>query len=130
MRIGINLLFLLPGIVGETETYAMADVFIRPSFKEVWGLVVNEALTSGLYVLCSDRAGAVYDLIREGWNGALFDSHNVENLATLIRRTKEQVEEIRARREAISEHACREFSIERSAKAFFDAIKSVQEEQT
>jgi len=109
--------------------YALADALILPSFKEVWGLVVNEALASGLYVLCSDRAGAAYDLIKEGWNGALFDPHNVEELAMLIQQTKEQIEEIRMRRQAIGEHACREFSIERSAQAFLDAIESVRKEQ-
>jgi len=105
--------------------YALADVFVLPSFKEVWGLVVNEALASGLYVLCSNRAGAAYDLIKEGWNGALFDPCNVEELAMLIQQTKTRIDELRARREAISKHACREFSIERSAKAFLDAIRSV-----
>ena len=110
--------------------YALADVLILPSFEEVWGLVVNEALASGLYVLCSNRAGAAYDLIKEGWNGALFDPHNVEELAMLIRETKGRIEEIRTRREGISHHACREFSIERSAKAFLDAIRTVMEEHT
>jgi len=110
--------------------YALADVLILPSLKEVWGLVVNEVLASGLYVLCSDRAGAAYDLIQEGWNGALFDPHDVEQLAKLIQETKGHIEEIRARREAISKHACCEFSIERSAQAFIEAIKSVQGKQT
>lgn len=107
--------------------YALADVFVLPSLKEVWGLVVNEALASGLYVLCSNQAGAAYDLIKEGWNGALFDPRNVEELAMLIQQTKVRIEEIRARREAISEHACREFSIDRSAKAFLDAIEEVRD---
>jgi len=105
--------------------YVFADVLILPTFKEVWGLVVNEALASGLYVLCSDRAGVAYDLIKEGWNGTLFDPHNVDKLAMLIQQTKEQIREIRIRREAISEYACREFSIEYSGKAFFDAIKEI-----
>ena len=105
--------------------YALADVLIMPSFEEVWGLVTNEALAGGLYVLCSDRAGAAYDLIKEGCNGALFDPHNVEKLALLIQETKKQLEEIRARREDISEHACREFGIECSAKALLEAIKSL-----
>jgi len=109
--------------------YALADVFVLPSTREVWGLVVNEALASGLYVLCSNRAGAAYDLIKEGWNGRTFDPYDVNQLAELIRETKEQIEEIRARREAISEHACREFGIERAAKAFLDAIKAVTEER-
>jgi len=109
--------------------YAMADIFILPSFKEVWGLVVNEALASGLYVLCSNRAGVAHDLIKEGWNGRTFDPHDVDRLAELTRETKEQIEEIRTRREAINKHACREFGIERSAKAFLDAIRAVTEEQ-
>ena len=46
----------------------------------------------------------------------------------MIQQSKKQVEEIRARRQDISDQACREFSIERAAKAFLDAIKSVREE--
>jgi len=105
--------------------YSLADVLVLPSVKEVWGLVVNEALASGLHVLCSDRAGAGYDLIEEGWNGRLFNPHDVGQLGELIRKTKNEIDEIRARRGAISEHACREFSIERSAEAFIEAIRMV-----
>jgi len=39
---------------------------------------------------------------------------------------KRKLKGICARREAISEHACREFSIERSAKAFLGAITEVE----
>jgi len=105
--------------------YALADVLIIPSFKEVWGLVINEALASGIYVLCSKYAGAAYDLIKEGWNGILFDPHSIEEFLILIRKAKEQIEDISARRDAISEHACHEFSIERSAKAFSNAVEAV-----
>ncbi|WP_158509645.1 glycosyltransferase family 4 protein [Limnochorda pilosa] len=45
------------------EHYAQADVLVMPSLLEVWGLVVNEALAAGLYVLASKRAGATHDLI-------------------------------------------------------------------
>jgi len=105
--------------------YSLADVLILPSFKEVWGLVVNEALASGIFVLCSSYAGAAYDLIKEGWNGILFNPHSIKELIILIRKAKEQAEDIRARRDAISEHACHEFSIERSAKAFSNAVEAV-----
>lgn len=43
--------------------YANADVLVMPSHLEVWGLVVNEALAAGLYVLASLHAGATPDLI-------------------------------------------------------------------
>ncbi len=43
--------------------YATADVLVMPSHIEVWGLVVNEALAAGLYVVASARAGATVDLV-------------------------------------------------------------------
>jgi len=105
--------------------YALADVFILSSFLEVWGLVVNEALASGLYVLCSKYAGVAYDLIKEGWNGEIFDSDNINEIVELIKQTKGQIDSIRNRREVISQHACREFGIKDSAQAFLEAIKNI-----
>ncbi len=104
--------------------YALADIFILSSFEEVWGLVVNEAIASGLYLLSSKYAGASYDLIKEGWNGEIFDPNNVEEIINLIKRVKENIKDIRKRRDDISKHACKEFSIERSAGEFIRAIKS------
>jgi len=106
--------------------YALADIFILPSFEEVWGLVINEALASGLYVLSSKYAGASYDLIKEGWNGEIFDPNKVEEIVELIERIKENIEDIRERRDDISQYACREFSIEKSAQEFIKAIHSVK----
>jgi len=105
--------------------YALADIFILPSFEEVWGLVVNEALASGLYVLSSKYAGASYDLIKEGWNGEIFDPYKVEEIVDLIKRVKEKIKNIRERQDDISHYAYKEFSIEQSAEEFLKAIKNV-----
>lgn len=106
--------------------YALADVFILASFNEVWGLVVNESLASGLYVLCSKYVGANYDLIKERWNGETFNPSNIEELSTIIKCTKEKIVSIRNRRDEISIHACKEFGLESPVNAFVKAIKSVQ----
>jgi len=105
--------------------YALADVFVLSSFEEVWGLVVNEALDSGMYVLSSKYAGASYDLIKEGWNGEIFDPNNIAEIVNLIKRVKENIKDIRKRRDEISKHTCKEFSIEKSAGEFIKAIKDV-----
>ena len=45
---------LLPGVVSESELsalYRIADVFVFPSLKEGWGLVILEAIASGLAVI-------------------------------------------------------------------------------
>jgi glycosyltransferase involved in cell wall biosynthesis len=105
--------------------YALADIFILPSFKEVWGLVVNEALASGLYVLSSKYAGASYDLIKEGWNGEIFDPNDIAEIIDLIKRIKGDINNLRKQRDSISQNACKEFNIENSAQEFVKAIKEV-----
>jgi glycosyltransferase involved in cell wall biosynthesis len=55
--------------------YADADILVVPSirtrtFREPWGLVVNEAMNQGLAVIASDAVGAVAGgLVRDGHNG-------------------------------------------------------------
>jgi glycosyltransferase involved in cell wall biosynthesis len=39
------------------KLYATSNTFILASTNEVWGLVVNEALASGLHVVVSDKCG-------------------------------------------------------------------------
>ena len=53
--------------------YAFAGAFALPSTREPWGLVVNEAMASGLPVIVSDRCGCAEDLVHHGRNGLVFD---------------------------------------------------------
>jgi len=77
----------LPGFKQYPELpayYANAGAFIHASTTEQWGLVVNEAMASGLPVLVSNRCGCAKDLVQEGVNGFTFDPYNVEQLANLM----------------------------------------------
>lgn len=56
-----------------TLYYALAGCFVLPSSREPWGLVVNEAMASGLPVIVSLRCGCAEDLVRPSDNGYLFD---------------------------------------------------------
>ena len=38
--------------------YAMADIFVMPSFSDPWGLTVNEAMLAGLPVITTTNVGA------------------------------------------------------------------------
>lgn len=53
--------------------YSFAGAFVLPSTREPWGLVVNEAMASGLPVLVSDRCGCAEDLVKDHRNGFVFD---------------------------------------------------------
>ena len=65
--------------------YKAADLLVLPSEFEPWALVVNEALAAGLAVVCSDVVGAGADLVREGVNGRVFRSGNLESLIDALR---------------------------------------------
>lgn len=124
---GLNNVYF-EGFKSEEELpkyYALSDVLILPSFREVWGLVINEAMTSGLYVLASKYAGASFDLIKKRWNGDIFDPHSVEDIANIVKATKENIESIRMKRNEISAHGCKEFSISRSGDAFLKAVENL-----
>jgi glycosyltransferase involved in cell wall biosynthesis len=62
---------------------ADSDVFVLPSNWDGWGAVVNEALMTGVPVICSDFCGAS-DLIRPGFNGELFKCGSVDSLAAVL----------------------------------------------
>jgi glycosyltransferase involved in cell wall biosynthesis len=64
------------------EAYAAGDVLVLPSaFQETWGLVVNEAMASGLPAIVSDKVGCAPDLVIAGVTGDTFPSGNLAALA-------------------------------------------------
>ena len=61
--------------------YAFASCFVLPSIREPWGLVVNEAMASGLPVLVSTHCGCATDLVQDARNGFLIDPLNEHAIA-------------------------------------------------
>lgn len=61
------------------------DILCLPSLHDGWGAVVNEALTLGLYVICSDHCGAQY-LIKQsnGRCGCVFKSNDANSLKQVL----------------------------------------------
>ena len=58
-----------------------ADIFVLTSdFREGWGAVVNEAMNSGCAVIASHAAGAAPFLLKDGWNGYIYENGNPDSL--------------------------------------------------
>jgi glycosyltransferase involved in cell wall biosynthesis len=74
------------------DFYAAADVLVVPSiatrtFREPWGLVVNEAMNQGVAVIASDAVGAAAGgLVRDGHNGVIVPAGEPIALAAAMRR--------------------------------------------
>lgn len=54
------------------RAYVAADVVVLPSdYGETWGLVINEAMATGLPAIVSNRVGCAGDLVVDGETGAV-----------------------------------------------------------
>ncbi|HEU5402767.1 MAG TPA: glycosyltransferase family 4 protein [Terriglobales bacterium] len=66
---------------GVVSWMRSSDVFVLPSRREPWGLVVNEAMVCGLPVIVSEACGCVDDLVQPDRNGYIVPVDDVEKLA-------------------------------------------------
>lgn len=76
------------GFKNQTELpafYDLCDVFVLPSEREPWGLVVNEVMNAGRAVVVSDQVGSAIDLVQDGVNGYSFRAGHVEGLTGALR---------------------------------------------
>ena len=64
------------------NSYKSADCLILASKSDQWGLVLNEAMASGLPVISSKFVGANYDLIEKKNTGLIFDPEKEGDLTT------------------------------------------------
>lgn len=95
-ELGLEPFVSMPGFLQYEELpgyYARASAFIHASTTEQWGLVVNEAMASGLPVLVSNRCGCAEDLVEEGINGFTFDPEDVQGMTAVMGRMASLPEE-------------------------------------
>jgi len=78
--------FLNQGELGRA--YAAADCLALPSRSESWGLVVSEAMATGLPAVVADTVGCAPDLVISGETGETFRSGDVSDLAAALGRIR------------------------------------------
>lgn len=75
--------------------YGQANAFILASHTDQWGLVVNEAMASGLPCLVSNACGCATDLIQHNVTGWCFDPMNPSALTELMHIAERQPKAMR-----------------------------------
>ena len=62
------------------DYYKAADVLVLPTWSDVWGLVINEAMAFGLPVITTNQCVAGMELVKEGVNGHIVPIKNPDAL--------------------------------------------------
>jgi 1,2-diacylglycerol 3-alpha-glucosyltransferase len=104
--------------------YSFASCFVLPSTREPWGLVVNEAMASGLPVIVSNRCGCVHNLVQQGGNGLIFDPSREDDLSVCMLLLESFGQEKCARMGACSSERIEHYSLERWALEIARIVKA------
>ena len=122
---GVEHRVVFAGLVGYADLpafYALAEAFILPSISEQWGLVVNEAMASGLPLLVSNRCGCAPDLLDKGGNGFSFDPDDGMAVSSQLERMARIPDEARAAMGRRSREIIARYSPEAFARGLIGAI--------
>jgi glycosyltransferase involved in cell wall biosynthesis len=90
------------GFIGDqarvSAIYQLSDLLLCPSDYEPWGVVLTEAAAAGMAIIASDTVGAAPDLVRDGFNGGVFHTGNLQSFIEILARVTDaaQIERLKA----------------------------------
>jgi glycosyltransferase involved in cell wall biosynthesis len=119
-----------PGFIqiGELPNYyGLAGAFLLSSFKDSWGLVVNEAMAAGLPVLVSRGAGCCPDLVQDGVNGYTLDPHDADGMVEAMLRVSGLSQEARHAMGQNSAQTIAEWGLDRFAEGLEAAVLAARD---
>ena len=106
--------------------YAAADAFVLPTRYDIWGLVINEAMSFGLPVIATDQCVAAKEFSRNGASPIIIQSEDDKALAeSMIHLSSNELFRNSLRRTSLD--CIREYSIESMCRDFCKAIHSITE---
>lgn len=117
------------GFLNQSEipaAYASADALVLPSDAgETWGLVVNEAMASGLPAVVSDRVGCREDLVSDGETGFSFPLGDTRALAACLTTLAKDPIRAAAMGDAARRRVLEFYSMERAVDGTMTALQAV-----
>lgn len=116
------------GFLNQREmpsAYAAADLLVLPSRSESWGLVVNEAMASGLPAIVSDAVGCAPDLIVEGETGWTFPAGDAPALASRLALVANSADRLLEMGSRAKFRVDEEYSVARAVRGTLDALATV-----
>jgi glycosyltransferase involved in cell wall biosynthesis len=107
-------------------TLASAGCFVLTSDFEQWSVVVHEATSAGLPVIASERVGAAAHLVQPNYNGFIFGSGDVEELAGLMSRVSAMSDERLEEMSQASFQLSQQYSPRRWVDTLFESYSAAE----
>ena len=104
--------------------YKISDIFILPTTYDIWGLVINEAMSFGLPIITTNKCGSAIDLVKEEYNGYIFKVNDVEDLNCKLKLLIEN-KELRKKFSLNSKTIIIKYTIKNMVKKYLDAINFI-----
>lgn len=95
--------------------YKAANFFVLPSREDIWGLVINEAISFSLPVITTDMCGAGLEIVQDGKNGYIVPAGSVKDLIVAMDKMIEKVKSGSTDMEDKSRDISRTYTIENMA---------------
>lgn len=105
--------------------YRASDLFILPTREDVWGLVINEAMASGLPIITTDRCVAGLELITDYENGFIVPVEQVDSFVNRIEEVMSNEKLAISMAEANLKKISL-YTIESMAKQHFDILNDIK----
>lgn len=99
--------------------YRAADLLVLPTWSDVWGLVINEAMAQGLPVVTTDQCVAGLELVEDGINGYIVPARDCTALTEAVNRV---LAADYRKMGASSLEKIRPYTIENMVKAYVDVL--------
>lgn len=105
------------------DYYKAADVFVLPTREDIWGLVVNEAMSCGIPVVTTEKCISGLEMVQDGVNGFIVPCENSQALSSAIAKILNEDKE-KMSMAALQTARC--YTIQNMAKTHMTILKSVE----
>ena len=102
--------------------YKQASAFILPSYFDNWGLVVNEAISSGLPCIVSQNCGCAVDLIKNNETGFIFNPNKNHELHKYMKKVENLTKDEQLKMVSLARNNLKNYDLDIFSKNFKKAI--------
>lgn len=103
------------------EYYKASDFFVFPTREDIWGLVVNEAMSYGLPVISTTMCNAAMELIEDGKEGFIVPTNDVIALRDAINKLVDN-DDLQEKMVGAVLRKIRKYTIENMVKVHIDSL--------